>query len=283
VTGGAAREWPPGKTIAAWSDPGAVLRSDWRHLLSDWRHLLSGSSGILLVVVLVPPVSGWARSYEWVQAIQFATLGVAVPALLVMGAPWRIAGLGHVSSRISEARRRHPEPARAVAFTLAELCGLVAWRTPAAVNWLAGGAWRALVEAGVLLLVGIGYWLELVESPPCSPRSTRPVRMAVAAAGMWTIWVLAYLVGLSHADWYRSYHHVTGTGLSLAADQQVTTGVLWAISACAFIPVIFWNLVVWLRSEEDPDQELHRLAKLERRRQAWQPTESRNKTVPPQI
>ena len=59
---------------------------------------------------------------------------------------------------------------------------------------------------------------------------------------------------------------MAGSGLSLAADQQVTTGVLWAIAACAFIPVIFWNLVVWLRSEEDPDQELHRLAKQERRR-----------------
>jgi cytochrome c oxidase assembly factor CtaG len=149
-----------------------------------------------------------------------------------------------------------------------------------AVNWLEGSAWRVLLEAAVLILVGVIYWLEIVESPPVSPRSTQPVRMVLAASAMWTIWVLAYLVGLSHADWYRSYHHVGG--LSLAADQQVTTGVLWAISACAFIPVIFWNLVDWLHSEEDPDQELHRLAKLERRRQAWLASPEVDKPLPPQ-
>jgi cytochrome c oxidase assembly factor CtaG len=218
-----------------------------------------------------------------VEAIQFAALGVGVPALLATGAPWEVIGLGSHARRFADRRRRHPEASRSAAFAVAELCGFVAWRTPAAVDWLAGGAWRVLVEAAVLLVVGFGFWLELVESPPLSPRSTRPVRMAIAASGMWTIWVLAYLVGLSHDNWYRAYHHVAGSGLSLAADQQVTTGVLWALAAFAFVPVIFWNLVVWLRSEEDPDQELHRLAREERRRRAWQPTRRHGGTVPPRV
>jgi hypothetical protein len=35
------------------------------------------------------------------------------------------------------------------------------------------------------------------------------------------------------------------------------------------MPVIFWNLYFWLRNDEDPDDELFRLMKEERRR-AWQ-------------
>ncbi len=274
MTGGAARGWPLSKTVAASSGSSSAPSA-------AWRLVLLGPAGILLVAVLVPPFEHWARSYEWVQALQFAALVIAVPALLAIAAPWGAFCLGPVADKFSEARRRHPEPARSAVFAIAELCGLVAWRTPAAVNWLAGGALRPLVEAAVLVPVGVGYWLELVESPPLSPRSTPPFRMVIAASGMWTIWVIAYLVGLSHADWFRSYHHTAG--LSLAADQQVTTGVLWAISACAFIPVIFWNLIVWLRSEEDPDQELHSLAKLERRRQAWEQNRGRGEPLPPQV
>jgi hypothetical protein len=42
--------------------------------------------------------------------------------------------------------------------------------------------------------------------------------------------------------------------------------VLWFAAAAAFIPVIFWNALTWLQSEEDPDTELQTLARAERRR-----------------
>ncbi len=32
-----------------------------------------------------------------------------------------------------------------------------------------------------------------------------------------------------------------------------------------FVPIIFWNALQWIRSEEDPDAELYRLTKMERR------------------
>ncbi len=273
MTGGAASEWPLNRTGAADSGPG--LGHD-----STWRRALLVPAGVLVVLALVPPFSTWARTYEWVQAVQFAVLALAGPALLVMAAPWRSVGLADRALKLSESRKRHADPAHSAGFVVAELCVLIAWRTPAAVNWLEGSSWRVLLEAATLILVGVAYWTEIVESPPLSPRSTQPVRMMLAASVMWTIWVLAYLVGLSHDDWYRSYHQVGG--LSIAADQQLTTGVLWFISACAFIPVIFWNLVVWLRSDEDPDQELRRLAKLDRRRRAWLASPEPKKPLPPQ-
>ena len=60
-----------------------------------------------------------------------------------------------------------------------------------------------------------------VTSPPLVPRATRPVRIALCAMSMWTIWVRAYLVTLSNDDWYRAYDHATAGGLRPAIDQQI--------------------------------------------------------------
>ncbi len=87
--------------------------------------------------------------------------------------------------------------------------------------------------------------------------------------------MLAYLVAMSNGDWYRAYHHAAGSGLSLAMDQQIAAGVMWGMAGACFIPLIFWNLLQWLRSEEDPDEELHRLVREERRRGSATPTRRR--------
>ncbi len=246
--------------------------------------MLLGVALVLLALCLVPPLVTEARRYEFVEAMQFCVLLVVVPALLVIGAPWRrlglasadppppgadgdppeaAAGLGPVD-RLARCRRRHPEALRSAGFAGLYLAGAVAWRIPPSVNALQRHPWLVALEAVTLVPVGMGLWLELVESPPLTPRLSRPHRVALAAVSMWAIWVLAYLVGLSHASWYHAYVHHAGSGLSLSADQQLTTGLMWFISGCAFIPVVFWNLIRWLQSEEDPDEELHRLLRQER-------------------
>jgi cytochrome c oxidase assembly factor CtaG len=124
-----------------------------------------------------------------------------------------------------------------------------------------------LVEAACLVGGGAALWLELVDSPPLAPRLARPKRIALAALAMWTIWVTGYIVGLSHGSIYTSFHHhVAGSGLSLAADQEVVTFVLWFVAAAAYVPIVFWNLIVWLKADEDPDESLHRLVRDNRRR-----------------
>jgi len=89
--------------------------------------------------------------------------------------------------------------------------------------------------------------------------------VVLAAFSMWAFWILAYVTGLSNHGFYHNFHHAAG-GLSAAADQQIGSVVLWFVAAAAFIPVIFWNALTWLQSEEDPDTELHTLARAERRR-----------------
>lgn len=248
------------------------------------RSVLVVASVVLLVVWLVPPLSPLARRYEYVEALQFVFFAVVVPALMVTGAPW--VGL-HLASarppsgddvavesgegpgpvdRLSDGRRRHPEVVRSAAYAGVALAGAVVWRTPAAVDALARRPWLSVLEAAVLLIVGTGLWLELVESPPLVPRLPRPYRTALAAVSMWVVWIMAYLVGLSHGSWYSAYPHHAGIGVSLSADQQLATGVMWFVSACAFVPVIFANLIRWLQAEEDPDEELRVLVRQERTR-----------------
>jgi len=239
------------------------------------------------VLAVVPPLHGLAQRYEYVEALQFSVFAMAVPALVALGAPWAYLGLaadGGASSglkeeksfdRLAYARRRHPELVRSAGFLLLFMGSVVAWRTPAAVDAIARNAWLVLPEAVVLVGVGVGFWLELVESPPLRPRSTRPVRAGLAAVAMWTVWTVAYLVAFSTASWYPAFRHIVGHGLSAPADQQFSTLVLWSVAAVAFMPVVFWNLLQWLRSEDDPDVELHRLVK-EERRHALAPTNRKN-------
>ncbi len=253
---------------------------------TDASRVLLVLAVVLLVGALVPPLSTVARRVEVLEALQFALLAIGVPALVALGAPWRLLGVAAgsagvadregvavlerpgVADRAAAARRRHPELARSVAYLVVDVALVVAWRIPPSVDALARHGWLALLEALTLVTAGVGLWLELVESPPFSPRLARPKRIALAAVAMWTIWVTAYLVGLSHASVYPSYNHVVGRDLSVSADQALTTGVLWLTSLCAFIPVIFSNLVLWLRSDEDPDDALYRLLR-DRRRGAF--------------
>ena len=248
------------------------------------RVTLAAIAAVMLVAALVPPLSSEARRVEALEALQFALLAIGVPALVALVAPWRLIGLAapprgvadaegltvlerpQVADRIAAGRRRHPELARSLAYLAVETSVVVAWRIPVGVDALARHGWLLVVEALTLVPGGMGLWLELVESPPFAPRLARPKRIALAAVAMWTIWVTAYLVGLSHASVYRAYAHVAGRDLSVSADQAITTGVLWFTSLCAFLPVIFSNLVIWLRSDEDPDDALYRLVRDGRRR-----------------
>jgi cytochrome c oxidase assembly factor CtaG len=272
VTGWAAEQRPPTSAHDHRSAPLRVGRV-------DVRLVLSLGALVVLVAALVPPLSSAARRVEAYEALQFALMGIGVPVLVVLGAPWRLLGLAarptgaadaegvaiverpRIADRVAAGRRRHPEPIRTIAFLLLDLAVVVLWRIPVTVDALSRHGWLSLLEAVSLGAAGIGLWLELVESPPLAPRLPRPKRIAVAAVAMWTFWVTAYVVGLSHASVYRSYPHVAGRDLSVAADQELTTGVLWLASLCVFIPVIFANLVLWLRSDEDPDDALYRLVR----------------------
>lgn len=245
-----------------------------RERTTPWRNWCLSLAVLVAVATLVPPLGTVARRTEYAAALQFSLLAIGLPALVTLGAPWSLLGLAgrpHADGRprpldrLADRRRRHRELPWSIAFLAADLVVAAIWHAPGVVASVSNHAWLAVVEAVTLLVLGVGVWLELISSPPLVPRSGYLRRAVLAALTMWVFWILAYLVGLSNHGFYRSFHHVAG-GLSASADDEIAAVVLWFVAAAAFIPVIFWNALTWLQSEEDPDSELLQVARAERRR-----------------
>ena len=237
------------------------------------RSWLAVGAVILVLICLVPPAGVYARRYVFAESLQFVLFAVAVPALLVLGAPWRMLGFPR-SARDGLGGRRPGQAGRAgraggsgsgfprsVTVLLALMGTLIAWRLPVCVNALATLPGLAVLEMVTLVGAGSALWLELVESPPLLPRLSRPLRAVFAAVAMWTIWILAYILGFSQVAFFTAYSHA---GLSSVADQEIATGIMWAVPALCFVPVVFVTALTWLRDTEDPDEGLRELVRTER-------------------
>lgn len=224
-----------------------------------------------LIGAVVPPVAVFARRSEVIETLQFVVLALGVPALATLGglfgarhAGGRRSAFGRRVDRLAAARRHHPWMVRSICFVVLDAGVVVAWRVPGVLDALERHPWLLGVEAVTLVGAGLGVWLELVVSPPFAPRVARPWRAVLAALTMWPIWILAYLVGFSQTVWYGAFDHAA-TGLSAVGQQELATGVLWLAAACAFVPVVFTDVIKWLKEGEDPDAELRRLIRSEQR------------------
>jgi cytochrome c oxidase assembly factor CtaG len=255
------------------------------HPHSVRRNLLALSGFALWLLALVPPVSSWASRYEFVQALQFALFCLIVPYLLVAGGPWRWLGLTsdepfQIDSdgalvaphrlrrfdRVARSKMMHKGHGRAVVFVLLFMADVIFWRLSPVVDTLVHNSWLSIIESLCLVILGTLLWVELVVAPPFQPSAARPYRIGVSAVAMWTLWVMAYLMAMGQGSWYPAFHYTAGHWPSAWLDQLLTTGVIWFVSAGAFLPVIFSNLNQWLKSDEDPDDELHQLIRKDRTR-----------------
>jgi cytochrome c oxidase assembly factor CtaG len=222
--------------------------------------LAAGGAGL---VVAGLAIEGLARRYVVAESAQFAVFAMAAPALIVLGAPWRLLRLSGAMGRLAAARRERTSFLHAAVFLLVFIGVSVAWRLPPVMDALARHPAGVLPELVTLLAAGTGLWLELVSSPPLAPRLPKPHRAAVAALAMWSTWAVAYVLGLSNHGVFHGYDPAGGA-LSAVADQQISVALVWAASAFCFIPVVFVTLLGWLSGSGDPDEELQRLARDER-------------------
>jgi cytochrome c oxidase assembly factor CtaG len=260
------------------------------------RPWLAAAGAALIVAGLA--VEGLARKYVVAESVQFVVFGIAAPALIVLGAPWRLLRLSRTPAdpappathgqaspgqaspgqaspgpggrpgaldRLATARRRQTSFLRAGGYLMVFIGVSVAWRLPPVMDALARHPVLVLPELLTLLAAGTGLWLELVPSPPLAPRLPKPHRAAVAALAMWSTWAVAYVLGLSNHGVFHGYDPAGGA-LSAVADQEITVALVWAVSAFCFVPVVFVTLLTWLSGNGDPDEELQRLARDERQR-----------------
>jgi cytochrome c oxidase assembly factor CtaG len=235
------------------------------------RVLFRAGALFAAALALLPPLEPAARRYVVFESAQFALIALVLPALIVLGAPLcrlpgcRLAGCrlavpgrarlaGSVTGR-ARSRLGRRGVSRAVPSLVCYLTALVFFRTPLVVGWVRDSPLLLAAELGTFAVAGSVFWSELVASPPFVPHVSGARRIAVAVPAMWSVWLLAYLVGFSRTAWFPAYRHAHGA-ISLIADQQLAAGVLWACASLVFVPVVFVNLMRFLSDEVDPDDNM---------------------------
>lgn len=235
----------------------------WRHggRWPWYRRLSWWSAGALLALAGLPPVASHAPTTVWVQALQFALLLFGVAPLSAIGASFAAFRREHAPRKKGSWQRdvRRP-PLRGWPGIFAFWIVMVGWRVPPAVDAIARDRAWLWLEAATLITGGWLLWSALVGSPPWLALHQRPRRMALAAVAMWSTWIFAYVVGFSPRPFYPAFAREPGP----MSSQEIAVAALWATSAAVFVPVIFTNLVRWLRSDEAPSR-LSLVRALERR------------------
>ena len=235
-----------GRAGGAGDDRSAVAR-----LLERTRPWLPTLGVVLAFVAVLPPAATYARQYGFAGALQFAVFAVLTPALLGIGMPGRAARTRRLAGE--DAGMRLP-PARVAAWRLLPFMGLViTWRLPAVLDALA--RYPALPAAELVTLggAGLGLWRAIAGRTEPEPLP-RPLRAAMAAAAMWTIWIIAYITGMSAAT-LTPRTAAAARALGSAADRQIAAAVLWAVPAICFAPVVYYMLVTWLGDRDKQEDE----------------------------
>jgi Cytochrome c oxidase caa3 assembly factor (Caa3_CtaG) len=234
--------------------------TDHRHPWSA-RPWLAAAGLAFIIACLVPPLSQLARRYLFVESIQFCTFALAAPALVALGAPWRLLprGAARLAPRLAGAGRRWASFVATLSCLIAWVVLCLFWRVPSVLDGLARHPVLVLPEALTLAAAGLGLWLELVPAPvaaqPSAPRRReeipRPERALVAALAMWSLWAIAYVLGFAHDSVVHAYDQA-GSHLGTVADQEITAFLLWAAAGAAFAPVVFTVLLAWLKDSPEP-------------------------------
>ncbi|HUB42880.1 MAG TPA: cytochrome c oxidase assembly protein [Streptosporangiaceae bacterium] len=218
-------------------------------LISRVRPWLPFVAAVLVVVAAVPPVGTYAGRFAVARAAQFVVFAVIAPALLASGWPARWPDL---PGPWPEIRRAHAGQAgvRATASLLPFAALVIVWRLPTVLTALDRDPALTIAELVTLAGAGTAVWLELTAGLTARRPLPRPLRAAMAAVAMWTIWVVAYITGMSGV----AAAPVRAGALSAAADRQLAVAVLWAVPAICLAPVVYTIVVRWLgdRDGQDP-------------------------------
>jgi cytochrome c oxidase assembly factor CtaG len=223
-------------------------------LLARLRPVLAPLAVAVAVAVAVPPVATDARQYAAVQALQFVIFAAVVPALLVLGWPNRFTG----AVRARPVRPEHADRAatvRAALSLLPYLALVVVWRLPAVLAALTRDPALIVAELVTLVAAGAALWRELARPMAAREPLPRPLRAAMAAVAMWTIWVIAYVTGMSAGGATPTAPGV----LTTVAERELGVGVLMAVSGFCYAPVVFVMAMSWLHDRENPDAEARQL------------------------
>ena len=238
------------------------------------RQLFAIAGAAAIVVCLVPPVETLSLRYVVAESVQFMVFALVAPALIVMGAPWRLLRLSRAGAagdgrpagtpgpldRLAAGRQDQRRFLRAGVYLIAFMAVTLVWRLPPVMDTLLRQPALVVPEMITMVAAGVGVWLELLDSPPLAPRLPRPHRAAIAALAMWFTWAVAYVIGFQNRTVFGAYAAVPGRALSLVADQEIAVAVIWAVAGLCFVPLVAVSMIGWLK-DGDADEELQRIVR----------------------
>jgi len=241
--------------------------SEWR-----WRGACFLAGVASIVLVLSPRYDPWADELLWAHMLQHIVLMSVAPPLIVLGAPWIPVWRGlPLSLRRPLARFAVGLPAvvragfRAlrdpyVVFVLGSV-DLAVWHLPALYDLTLRSSAVHYTEHASFVVLGLLFWLQVLDSPPLHPRLTALWRAVYATAGAATGWLLALVLALAPTPIYPAYAslaHRPG-GISALGDQELAAGVMIGIGAIPFSIAVFVLIYQWL-DEERPRRPRRRMS-----------------------
>jgi cytochrome c oxidase assembly factor CtaG len=219
-----------------------------------WRPWLAAAGAALVIACLVPPLSLLAGRYLFVESVQFCVFAMAAPALAVLGTPPPRAPARLPGDVVADGGPHRPSFRPVLGYLVAWVLICLFWRLPPVLDQLAQHPVLVVAEAVTLCAAGLGLWLQLVRAGPLAPRLGLPQRACAAALAMWSIWVIAYVLGFARGSVVHGYDG-GGSHLLTVDDQEITAFLLWAAAAAAFLPIVFAATLTWLKDSAEPAGE----------------------------
>lgn len=248
-----------GRRRIAWADRPASRRAHY------WRAVAFYSGLALVLIALESPIDYLSLSLFWVHMVQHCLLQVVVAPLIVVGAPWLPMWRGlPLSWRRAIAPRglaffQRPRVVATGHFFRLPLVGVASlalgfwvWHLPALYDLALSNEWLHDLEHLTLLLTGVIYWSQVVDSAPLKRQLPTWPLAGYLVSGAAVMWVVAFSLGLSGQAWYAPYSHLASRpgGISAVTDQEWGAGIAWVPAAIPFEIMLDVAVLQWLRDDE---------------------------------
>jgi cytochrome c oxidase assembly factor CtaG len=233
-----------------------------RRRIVPWRALSFAAGLVTVVVALDSPLERLADDLFWAHMLQHVLLMMVAAPLIVLGAPWmpfwrplplglrrRVARAIVKSPSLAWLRRGARLIAAPVPAWLLFNVDLGVWHVPAAYDLTLSNGAAHYAEHVSFLMLGLLFWVQLIDSPPFRPRLASFGRVVYATAGSAASWLLAVVLTLATTPLYPA-QHAGHHGLSALADQQLAAGVMLGPGSIPYAIVVFYWLYVWLAPDD---------------------------------